>query len=52
MVLPTHLRQRLTPAEIQFLCENENVTILPRYSMPKVELIGVCIAELPLRSPN
>lgn len=30
------------PSEIQFLSENEQITILPRYSMKKLDLIGVC----------
>ena len=42
MVLPVSLRQRLMPSEIQFLSENEQITILPRYSMKKLDLIGVC----------
>lgn len=33
------------PSEIQFLSENEHIAILPRYSMKKIDLIGVCIEE-------
>lgn len=42
MVLPSHLQGTLTPAEVKFLAENEPITILPRYLMKKVELVGVC----------
>lgn len=45
MVLPSHLQNNLTPTEIKFLAENELITILPRYSMKKVDLIGVCIGK-------
>ncbi|RLV84845.1 DNA replication complex GINS protein PSF2 [Meyerozyma sp. JA9] len=41
MVLPAHLRKTITPAEVNFQAESELVTILPRYSMKKIELIGV-----------
>ncbi|QBM87650.1 hypothetical protein METSCH_B08570 [Metschnikowia aff. pulcherrima] len=47
MVLPENLRRNLTPAEIQYLCEYEMVSILPRYAMPKVDLISVCISSSP-----
>lgn len=43
MAMPTHLQGGLMPSESNFLAENELITILPRYSMPKLELIGVCI---------
>ncbi|EGW35077.1 uncharacterized protein SPAPADRAFT_64268 [Spathaspora passalidarum NRRL Y-27907] len=46
MVLPTTLQGNLMPAEINFLAENETVTILPRYSMKKIELIGTPIPPL------
>lgn len=46
MVLPESLRQNLTPAEIQYLCENELISILPRYSMPRVDLIAGKIPPL------
>lgn len=41
MVLPTYLRKTITPAEVNFQAESELVTILPRYLMKKIELIGV-----------
>lgn len=41
MVLPAHLRKTITPAEVNFQAESELVTILPRYLMKKIELIGV-----------
>lgn len=43
MVLPSHLQGNLTPTEINFLAENELITILPRYSIKKINLIGVCL---------
>ncbi|KAM9892649.1 hypothetical protein OXX69_011951, partial [Metschnikowia pulcherrima] len=46
MVLPENLRRNLTPAEIQYLCEYEMVSILPRYAMPKVDLISRSIPPL------
>ncbi|RLV94267.1 DNA replication complex GINS protein PSF2 [Spathaspora sp. JA1] len=46
MVLPTNLQGNLMPSEINFLAENETVTILPRYSMKKIELIGTPIPPL------
>lgn len=45
MVLPSHLKNNLMPSEIKFLAENETITILPRYSMKKIELVGVCTFE-------
>lgn len=42
MALPSHLQNNLMPSEVSFLAENEYITILPRYSMKKLELIGVC----------
>lgn len=41
MVLPKSMHQRLLPSEVQFLSENELITILPRYSMKRLDLIGV-----------
>ncbi|OBA20553.1 DNA replication complex GINS protein PSF2 [Metschnikowia bicuspidata var. bicuspidata NRRL YB-4993] len=46
MVLIENLRQNLSPAEIQFLCENEMISILPRYSMPKLDLIADRVPQL------
>ncbi len=43
MVLPKNLQGNLMPSEITFLAENELITILPRYSIKKIDLIGVCI---------
>lgn len=43
MALPESLTYNLSPPEISFLSENEYITILPRYSMKKIELIGVCL---------
>lgn len=41
MALPLHLQGNLMPLEINFLAENDVITILPRYSMKSIELIGV-----------
>ncbi|KAK7687529.1 DNA replication protein psf2 [Cerrena zonata] len=46
MVLPAHLKNNLMPSEIKFIAENELITILPRYSMKKIELIGTTIPAL------
>ncbi|EMG47759.1 PSF2 DNA replication complex GINS protein PSF2 [Candida maltosa Xu316] len=46
MVLPAHLQGNLTPAEITFIAENELITILPRYSIKKIDLIGARIPNL------
>ncbi|KAI5955832.1 PSF2 [Candida jiufengensis] len=46
MVLPSNLQGNLTPTEISFLAENELITILPRYSMKKIDLIGTRIPNL------
>ncbi|KAK6454041.1 DNA replication complex GINS protein PSF2 [Scheffersomyces xylosifermentans] len=46
MVLPSHLQHNLMPSEINFVAENELITILPRYSMNKIELIGHKIPAL------
>lgn len=45
MALPSHLQATLLPSEINFFAESEPITILPRYSMKKIELIGVCIFQ-------
>lgn len=42
MSLPTALKDAFTPQEIQFLTENELITILPRYTMKGMDLITVC----------
>lgn len=34
------------PLELNFLTENEDITILPRYSMKKIELIGFTVPAL------
>ncbi|CDR41244.1 CYFA0S06e04764g1_1 [Cyberlindnera fabianii] len=39
MALPNHLKNTFTPAEIEFLTENETITILPRYTMNGLDLI-------------
>ncbi|KAK6198805.1 uncharacterized protein RJT21DRAFT_51269 [Scheffersomyces amazonensis] len=46
MVLPKQLQGNLMPSEVNFLGENELVTILPRYSMKKMQLIGTKIPAL------
>ncbi|CCE78711.1 Piso0_000740 [Millerozyma farinosa CBS 7064] len=46
MALPESLTYNLSPPEISFLSENEYITILPRYSMKKIELIGEKIPTL------
>ncbi|CAI5757922.1 unnamed protein product [Candida verbasci] len=46
MVLPSNLIGNLTPNELSFLTENEMITILPRYSMNKIDLIGTSIPKL------
>ncbi|ODV80936.1 DNA replication complex GINS protein PSF2 [Suhomyces tanzawaensis NRRL Y-17324] len=46
MSLPSHLQNNLTPSEINFMAENELITILPRYSMNKIELIGTKVPAL------
>lgn len=46
MVLPKSMHQRLLPSEVQFLSENELITILPRYSMKRLDLIGSKVAPL------
>ncbi|CAX44735.1 DNA replication complex GINS protein PSF2, putative [Candida dubliniensis CD36] len=46
MVLPKNLQGNLMPSEITFLAENELITILPRYSIKKIDLIGTSIPNL------
>ncbi|KAK6463300.1 hypothetical protein DFJ63DRAFT_114464 [Scheffersomyces coipomensis] len=46
MVLPAQLQNNLTPSEVNFLAENELVTILPRYTMQKMQLIGTKVPAL------
>ncbi|KAG5421939.1 PSF2 [Candida metapsilosis] len=46
MVLPSHLQGNLTPTEINFLAENDLITILPRYSIKKINLIGATVPNL------
>ncbi|CAK9438420.1 uncharacterized protein LODBEIA_P26440 [Lodderomyces beijingensis] len=46
MVLPSQLQSNLTPTEIKFFAENELITILPRYSVHKVDLIGTRVPNL------
>lgn len=46
MSLPSSLQATLTPNELSFLAENTLITILPRYSMKKIELIGRTIPSL------
>lgn len=33
----------LTPPEVQFLCEMEIVTVVPRQRLESLELLAVCI---------
>ena len=42
MVLPKPSRESYAIRN-HFLAENELITILPRYSIKKIDLIGVCI---------
>ncbi|CDK27612.1 unnamed protein product [Kuraishia capsulata CBS 1993] len=46
MSIPAKLTQTLTPGEVNFLAENEMITILPRYSLDKLQLIGTRIPAL------
>lgn len=46
MSLPTALKDTLTPQEIQFITENGNIEILPRYSMNSIDLITTRIPKL------
>ncbi|CUM65794.1 uncharacterized protein PRCAT00003442001 [Priceomyces carsonii] len=46
MALPGYLRNNLMPSEVSFLAENEHITVLPRYSMNKIELIGTKIPAM------
>lgn len=46
MALPASLQGTLMPLELNFLTENEDITILPRYSMKKIELIGFTVPAL------
>ncbi|KAL7664754.1 DNA replication complex GINS protein PSF2 [[Candida] zeylanoides] len=46
MAMPATLQQGLMPSESTFLAENEPITVLPRYSMPKLELVGVKVPAL------
>jgi GINS complex subunit 2 len=41
MSLPETLKHGLTPQEVQFLTENETITILPRYTLKGLDLITV-----------
>lgn len=45
MALPPNLQQNLMPTELNFLAENDSITILPRYSMKKLDLVGVCMMD-------
>lgn len=46
MALPISMQENLMPSEVSFMAQNEKITILPRYNMKKIELIGVCITNL------
>ncbi|KAH3676300.1 hypothetical protein WICMUC_002096 [Wickerhamomyces mucosus] len=46
MSLPNDLKITLSPQEVEFLTESEMITILPRYSMNKLELITDDIPKL------
>ncbi|RCK60465.1 DNA replication complex GINS protein PSF2 [Candida viswanathii] len=46
MVLPSGLQGNFPPSEITFFAENELITILPRYSIKKIDLIGTRIPNL------
>lgn len=41
MTLTKSLKNNLSPYEISFFAENELITILPKYSMNEINLIGV-----------
>lgn len=43
MALP--LPPGLTPPEVAFLCEMENVTIVPRQKLDSIELLGVSMMD-------
>ena len=46
MVLPSSLQGNFPPSEITFFAENELITVLPRYSIKKIDLIGTRIPNL------
>ncbi|ODQ78023.1 hypothetical protein BABINDRAFT_40513 [Babjeviella inositovora NRRL Y-12698] len=46
MALPLQFKTSFLPLEINFLAENELITILPRVSMKSVELIGTNLPNL------
>lgn len=41
MALPKPLRNSFSPAEVEFLAENETVTIVPSHRMDALKLINV-----------
>jgi GINS complex subunit 2 len=43
MALPKPLQQSLTPDELTFLAEDEQVQIVPLFSMTRVRLLGVSV---------